>query len=131
MIEVWHLNVEDITQEERVGLMMGFDKVEHTRLAKEMWLRGDKYTKVAEVEGHNIDVAYHDTNNIDTSWSMEPVHGVKVTAPLHTRDGETYGLRSSSVGDVFVLCWGNGDRAANVVSSFGFEIIEVKNGKGS
>ncbi len=128
MIEVWHLNVEELTQEERFEMMAGLDKVKHTRLAKEMWEAGTKYTKVAEVDSNNLDVAFHDTNNIDTSWSMEPAHGVKVTAPLHTEDGETYGLRSSSVGDVFVLCW-MGIRSANVISSFGFETIEVKDAK--
>ena len=54
-----------------------------------------------------LEFAYMKTQNINDSWSnsIHPANvvdwRVKVEAPLHEEDGETFGLRSSMTGDRF------------------------------
>lgn len=61
-----------------------------------------------------LEQAWRATQNIEGSWSVGQTYQdgstnfdynpfVTVMAPLHERDGKTYGLRSSMVGDLFVL----------------------------
>jgi len=90
-----------------------------------------------EVCGHEeaLDWAWRHTQNIDGSWSRgEYIEGydgqrvrnrdyvpwVRVLAPLPTFDGRTYGLRSSMVGDVFVI-----GTEAFKAAKFGFEPTEM------
>jgi hypothetical protein len=83
------------------------------------------YQKVATIDSDELSYAYQHTNNIDDSWSMDDYcqprghRGVTVEAPLHVRDGQTYGLRSSMVGDVFIK---NG--TAFVCSMVGWKEVE-------
>ena len=82
----------------------------------------DEIQKVAEVSVNknadlesNIDFAYRVTQNIEGSWSKGRYFSnnkvnedyspyVKTIAPLHTdKDGKEWGLRSTSIGDVYVL----------------------------
>jgi hypothetical protein len=90
-----------------------------------------------EFDGNNpinaMDYAYRWTNNIDGSWSQGEdivIDGhlyenpdfnpnVKVLAPLPNHLGRTYGIRSTSVGDIMII---NGE--AYRVASFGFEKVE-------
>ena len=82
----------------------------------------DEIQKVAEVSVNkdadleaNIDFAYHVTQNLEGSWSKGRYFSngkvnedyspyVKTIAPLYTdKDGKEWGLRSTSIGDVYVL----------------------------
>ena len=70
--------------------------------------------KNADLEA-NIDFAYHVTQNLEGSWSKGRYFSngqvnedyspyVKTIAPLYTdKDGKEWGLRSTSMGDVYVL----------------------------
>lgn len=61
------------------------------------------YTKVAEVDGTDLGRAYTVTNNVETSWSREPVAGVRVEGPGYIvgLDGNHRGYKSSDLGDIF------------------------------
>ena len=82
----------------------------------------DEIQKVAEVSVNkgadleaNIDFAYRLTQNLEGSWSKGRYFSngqvnedyspyVKTIAPLYTdKDGKEWGLRSTSMGDVYVL----------------------------
>ena len=82
---------------------------------------------VGELQGESaLEYAYRWTQNIMDSWSKKgPQDGnpaVTVMAPLHEgKDGKTYGLRSTSVGDQMLL----GNKKYRV-ASFGFEEIGNK-----
>ena len=84
-----------------------------------------------------LEYAYRWTNNIDGSWSrgetiesldrngstcdnMDYNPNVEVHAALPVHNGRTYGLRSSSMGDVFVVV----NDGFYICASFGFEKIE-------
>lgn len=109
MIEVWHFN----SNRADAGMLLLGD-VEAT---KQAWAeRG--YTKVAEVQSDDLETAFRWTNNVDTSWSREPAPIVTVTAELPIYQGQRYGLRSSSMGDVFVR-----DGKAYYVAMIGFAAI--------
>ena len=80
-------------------------------------------------EPHALEMAYERTQNVHGSWSRGPVFDdgeqnndhsslITVRAPLPVHDGVTYGLRSSSVNDVFLI---NG--APWRVASMGFEAL--------
>lgn len=79
---------------------------------------------------HALEHAFERTQNIEGSWSRSiEIDGrrnhdysaqVERLAPLPVFQGRTYGLRSSSVGDVFVI----GDEAYRV-AGMGFERCEV------
>ena len=76
-----------------------------------------------------LEYAYRRTQNIEGSWSKGPViewegqehdngdysEDITVMAPLHNKDGKTYGLRSTSVGDHIVF-----GTVKYKVDSFGF-----------
>ena len=76
-----------------------------------------------------LEYAYFRTQNSEGSWSKGPViewegqehdngdysEDITVMAPLETRDGKTYGLRSTSVGDHIVF-----GTTKYKVDSFGF-----------
>lgn len=76
-----------------------------------------------------LEYAYRRTQNIEGSWSKGPViewegqehdngdysEDITVMAPLHEKDGKTYGLRSTSVGDHIVF-----GTTKYKVDSFGF-----------
>jgi hypothetical protein len=70
-----------------------------------------------------LEYAYRWTQNIHDGWSMDGEMDGNVnvirTAPLHEKDGEVFGLRSTSVGDFMTL-----DNVKYVVSEIGFK--EVK-----
>ena len=76
-----------------------------------------------------LEYAYFRTQNLQGSWSKGPViewdgethdngdysDDITVMAPLHEKDGVTYGLRSTSVGDHIVF-----GTTKYKVDSFGF-----------
>jgi hypothetical protein len=89
---------------------------------------------VADMQGTEaLEYAYRATQNIEGSWSKGPaiewegkIHNnpdfnpnIKVIQPLHEKNGKTYGLRSTSVGDEMIM-------AGKVfrVASFGFKPVE-------
>jgi hypothetical protein len=85
--------------------------------ARTPWEEG-LYTKVATIEGWDLERAWRVTNNINSSWSVEPLPGVNVEGLGYhfVRDGNKVGYRSSMVGDVFVV-----DGEPWVVAMVGFE----------
>lgn len=120
MIEVYHLKMDTrqvIDGDDHFVLTTGFERKRQLEVAKAAW--DQHYEKVAEVMTDSPNLAYRLTQNIDTSWSMEPDHRVSLKAPLHVVDGKTYGRKSSSVGDVFVR-----DGQAFLVSAVGFQEIK-------
>ena len=105
-IEVWHF---DARAESAAWLFMA--KPEAVAAA---W-RDKLYTKVADVATDDLEVAFRLTNNIDTSWSLEPDRRVILAGPVRNFKGH----RSSSMGDVFV----QGGKA-KYVAMFGFEDLD-------
>lgn len=101
---------------------------------------GDDHVHVATVivESESVwsalDKAYFLTNNIQGSWSRPEqfeVDGVThdnpdfdarviLKAPLHMSNGETFGLRSTSVDDLIEV-----DGITYIVADCGFEILET------
>lgn len=113
MIEVYHIRY-DVSGEQRREVTWVQDDASHDAAVLALW-NATGYQQVAVVDTDDLEVAWALTNNIHTSWSMEPDRRVRVTAPLPVIDGETYGHKSSEVGDVFVL---NGAR--HIAASCGF-----------
>jgi hypothetical protein len=89
---------------------------------------------VADMQGTEaLEYAYRVTQNIDGSWSKGPaiewegeIHNnpdynpnITVIQPLHEKNGNTYGLRSTSMGDEMIM---NGKTYR--VASFGFTKVE-------
>lgn len=78
-----------------------------------------------------LEYAWRYTNNIEGSWSRTDLEdnrdanpaGTEVLVPLPVHGGRTYGLRSSSVGDIFIIRRGSDKDAWGdyVAASFGFE----------
>jgi hypothetical protein len=115
VIKVYHCDHDEVKKYpffRGSHLMMGFDHPEgmtHVQVVTALWtlrssatgLPAQVYKLVAEVDSDDLEFAWRWTNNVDSSWSMEPQSHVAVKAPLHVLDGKTCGLRSSSVGDVF------------------------------
>lgn len=76
---------------------------EQSRAIAQLW-RARCYAVAAVIDSGDFNVAWKLTQNVDTSWSMEPDPRVRVVMPLHTaKDGRTLGLRSSMIGDLFEL----------------------------
>ena len=65
------------------------------------------YTKVADVEGDDLDDVFRITNSIDSAWWRVLKHDVPGR-----------GLRSSSVGDVFEI-----DGVGHRIATAGFEAV--------
>ena len=69
-----------------------------------------------------LEYAFRWTNNIHGSWSIpeNPDYNDRVTvhAPLPVHDGRTFGLRSSMVGDTFIV-----DDTTYAVAIFGFQEV--------
>ena len=92
---------------------------------------GESPRAVAKVTTSGLDLfqateyAYRYTNNLDGSWSMklgeDANDDVEVIAPLISHNGNTYGLRSTSVGDVMLVDDGEGFTDYFKVAGFGFE----------
>ncbi|MDA9938824.1 hypothetical protein N9C48_01820 [bacterium] len=92
---------------------------------------GEQPRAVAKVTTSGLDLfqateyAYRYTNNLDGSWSMklgeDANDAVEVIAPLISHKGKTYGLRSTSVGDVMIVDDGEGFVDWFKVAGFGFE----------
>jgi len=92
---------------------------------------GEQPRAVAKVTTSGLDLfqateyAYRYTNNLDGSWSMklgeDANDDVEVIAPLISHNGNTYGLRSTSVGDVMIVDDGLGFTDYFKVAGFGFE----------
>ena len=92
---------------------------------------GESPRAVAKVTTSGLDLfqateyAYRYTNNLDGSWSMklgeDANDDVEVIAPLISHNGNTYGLRSTSVGDVMIVDDGEGFVDYFKVAGFGFE----------
>ena len=95
---------------------------------------GESPRAVAKVTTSGLDLfqateyAYRYTNNLDGSWSMklgeDANDDVEVIAPLISHNGNTYGLRSTSVGDVMLVDDGEGFTDYFKVAGFGFEPCE-------
>ena len=114
MITVLHMTVETMPREVYLNLTVPCE--EHIRSARaRAALAAGHYEVVARVDSDDLEHAWMVTNNIDSSWSLDPWPTVEVSKPLPTIKGRAYGHRSSMVGDVFVL---NG--SVHVVDSFGF-----------
>ena len=90
---------------------------------------------VADMKGTEaLEYAYRVTQNIEGSWSKGPaiewegeIHNnpdynpnIRVIQPLHEKNGNTYGLRSTSVGDEMIM-----DGQVFRVASFGFKQKEA------
>ena len=98
---------------------------------------GETPKAVAKVTTSGLDLfqateyAYRYTNNLDGSWSMklgeDANDDVEVIAPLISHKGQTYGLRSTSVGDVMIVDDGEGFTDWFKVAGFGFEPCEAIN----
>lgn len=77
------------------------------------------YRHVADVEGDDLDYAYHATNNgtATLSWSRQPLKGVHPVEPsfVIAEDGRQLGLRSTSIADIVVR-----DGIMHVVAMIGF-----------
>ena len=96
---------------------------------------GESPRAVAKVTTSGLDLfqateyAYRYTNNLDGSWSMklgeDANDDVEVIAPLISHNGNTYGLRSTSVGDVMLVDDGEGFTDYFKVAGFGFEPCEA------
>ena len=79
-----------------------------------------------------LEYAYRRTQNIEGSWSKGPIiewegqthdngdysEDITVMAPLHEKDGKTYGLRSTSMGDHILF-----GTVKYKVDSFGFSEV--------
>jgi hypothetical protein len=113
MIQVWHIKRHVMRHKYADAVTLPGDSPAQKTAANDLWNVGG-YMKVAEIAIEPevtlpkpptaaLETAWRLTNNVDTSWSMEPDSRVKVTAPLHVHDGKTFGRRSSMVGDVFVV----------------------------
>lgn len=74
------------------------------------------YEHVASVDTDDLEDAWGKIQNINRSWSMEPVSGVTpVNLPAPEME-QSFGHRSAMVGDIFIL---NGVK--HVVAACGFE----------
>lgn len=94
-----------------------FSGVARDHVATVTWnLPGDDMTA--------LEYAYRWTQNLQDSWSIKDMEhwdnnaDVVVERPLHVRDGRTYGLRSSMVGDEFEV-----DGVLYRCASCGFEKV--------
>jgi hypothetical protein len=89
---------------------------------------------VADMQGTEaLEYAYRVTQNIDGSWSKGPaiewegeIHNnpdynpnITVIQPLHEKNGNTYGLRSTSMGDEMIM-----DGKTYRVASVGFKLVD-------
>lgn len=78
------------------------------------------YAPVAQVEATDIEDAWTLTQNAVKCWSMD--HDPRITLltdDLPVIDGKTYGLRSTSVGDLIM----DGEGAFHLVAPVGFKSI--------
>ena len=92
---------------------------------------GETPKAVAKVTTSGMDLfqateyAYRYTNNVDGSWSMkigeDAQDNVEVIAPLIMHNGQQFGRRSTSVGDVMLVDDGEGFQDYFEVAGFGFE----------
>jgi hypothetical protein len=122
VIEVYHLRIENVnTRAEAHILTFRFQPDDATRIAaaEAAWKAG-VYDHVASIdaEADRLELAYQLTNNVDTSWSETPDPRVTVRAPLPVYQGATYGLRSTSMGDILMV-----DGRRWLVVAFGFEEV--------
>jgi hypothetical protein len=55
----------------------------------------------------SLEYAWRYTNNVDGSWSLklgsDASHNVEVIGNLPVIDGKEFGIRSSSIGDIFII----------------------------
>jgi hypothetical protein len=116
MIYVYHLTDAASREMSRIG----YDGANIVRLAAGLLEYGTGYELVATVEGSDLEQAWNLTNNVNSSWSLEPARGVEVLGKLPVIDGKTYGHRSSMVGDVFQV-----DGGSFVVAGVGFLPLPV------
>ena len=107
-VEVHHMKINEST-----GLVEGFEHVANVLVDK-------PYSE--NIIGA-LEYAYRYTNNIDGSWSKkigsDSNDNVVVLSRLPIINGEQYGLRSSSIGDIFVV---NGEE--HKISMLGFQKLE-------
>ena len=120
MITVFHLN-HDLDRKKRHGvifpLLIGDDETPRAVAAKQLFEEGG-YHEAAKVEGTDLNYAFRVTNNLENSWSLEPVAGVTPTAPgFEEFKGKQYGYKSSEIGDIFRV---EETGKMYVVDTFGF-----------
>ena len=115
MIDVYHMNRDKMTSDQRWSVSSPVDS--QATDAKALYDAG-LYDKVATVDTTELETAWHLTNSIHTSWSVEPDSRVTVIAPLRVSEGKTYGLKSSEMGDIFVQ-----DGTLYVVADVGFTAL--------
>jgi hypothetical protein len=84
---------------------------------------GQSYRRVAEVEAPSLDAAFNHTQHGEEPWTsssrvtLSPADALRVLNALPQNSSITLGVRSTSVGDIFVDEAGN----AHGVAPFGFE----------
>lgn len=77
-----------------------------------------------------LDSAFARTQNMDGSWSLDyegneqDRSGIVLLALLPQHDGQDYGMRSSMVGDIFVVLDDEMKGETYRVASFGFDKIK-------
>lgn len=99
MITVYHLDYSKLSDEEQLHVRIFPDSAAMNRL-----FELGKYTKVAEVDSDNLELAFELTNHIDRSWTENKNVKSLVDNP-----------RSTSVGDMMEL-----DGRRYMVDSVGF-----------
>jgi hypothetical protein len=86
------------------------------------------YVPVAEIEYDdklnlmdNLEYAYKILQNgvVTDSWTLMPPDGLKALVDPIERNGQTYGHRSASMGDIFIV-----DGKEYVVATYGFEELK-------
>jgi hypothetical protein len=118
MIFVYHLTDTAALEMGRIPFQDGKALVRHAAGLLEY---GTGYELVATVEGSDLEQAWNLTNNVNSSWSLEPARGVEVLGKLPVAvNGRVYGHRSSMVGDVFQV-----DGGSFVVAGVGFLPLPV------
>ena len=78
------------------------------------------YVDAAKTVNEQLEYAYRWTQNIHDGWSQngekDGNNNVELLAPLHEKDGQLYGLRSTMIDDLMRL-----NSVYYTVASFGFE----------
>lgn len=125
MKHLYHLNWEKSVarnQDDHFKIISHTSSDEHKDFIRTIFEEGDLYELVATSETLDNEELYTATQNgvLSDSWSLNPPANLLPTADnfLIGKDGNKYGLRSTSVGDIIVS-----DEQMLVCSMIGFEIL--------
>jgi len=125
MIRVWHLK-DSAPRDDMCRLTSPGDKAAELRpfLAGTMMFNGcyEVVATMPDAGAADLEHAWYLTNNVESSWSMEPGKGLQPAEPaFHEVRDKRYGRRSSMVGDIFQV-----DDKFMVVDTFGFTPVPVE-----